>query len=120
MKQIPGSIIEIFCINLKPGTGRAFHQLYVEQSLPLQKEWGVNVVAFGPSLHNEDSYLVARQYKDLDDRRQSQDSFYSSDKWKQGPREAILSFIENYTTVVVPVNDDLLEGLKQLNLTANK
>ena len=112
MKSETKGIAEIFCINLKPGAGKAFNRIYIEQSLPLQKRWKVDILAFGPSLHDEDSYLVIRRYADLADRQQSQDSFYGSDDWKKGPREAILALIENYTTVVVPVNAALLEGLK--------
>ena len=120
MENETNGLAEIFCINLKPGAGAAFHKLYIEQSLPLQKRWKVDILAFGPSLHDQDSYLVIRRYKDLEDRQQSQDSFYGSDEWKQGPREAILAFIENYTTVVVPVNTALLEGLKLINLAGRK
>ena len=115
MKNITPGIVEIFCINLKPGTGAAFRKLYIERSLPLQKQWKVDLLAHGPSLHDEDVYWVVRQYKDLADRQQSQDAFYESDDWKLGSREEILAFIENYTAVVVPANAALLEGLSLLN-----
>jgi hypothetical protein len=61
-------------------------------------------VAFGPSLHDEDSYFLIRSYKDLQNLQQSEDAFYSSEEWKKGPREAILSLILNYTTVVLPAD----------------
>ena len=44
-------MIEILILNLRPGTRDEFHQLYVKESLPLQKKWDINVVANGPSLH---------------------------------------------------------------------
>jgi hypothetical protein len=75
----------------------------------------VDVLAFGPSLHDEDSYLVVRRYKDLADHTQSQDSFYGGDELKQGPREAILGFIEHSIYVVVPANDTIISGLKMIN-----
>ena len=43
-------IIEIRSINLKPGKREEFHQLYVEQALPLLKRWNFDVVTHGPSL----------------------------------------------------------------------
>ena len=119
MKNITHSIVEIFCINLKPGAGASFHKLYIERSVPLQKQWKVGLLAYGPSLHDEDVYWVVRQYKDLADREQSQDAFYGSDDWKLGPREEILALIETYTTVVVPANTALLEGLSLLNWSEN-
>jgi hypothetical protein len=50
------------------------------------QRWNVDVVAFGPSLHAEDSYYLIRSYASLEDRQQSQDAFYGSDEWKQGPQ----------------------------------
>ena len=98
-------IIEIRAYNLKPGTRDQFHKLFADQALPMLKRWKVEVVSYGPSLHDEDSYFLIRAYSDLDERQKSQDAFYGSDEWKQGPRESILALIINYTTVVVPDHD---------------
>lgn len=97
-------MIEILILNLKPGTREDFHQLFLESSLPLQKKWKLEVVAHGPSFHDENSYYVLRAFKSLADRQEKEDGFYGSDDWKQGPREALLSRIENISTIVVPVN----------------
>jgi hypothetical protein len=51
-------LIEIRSINLKAGSREEFQRLYVEQSLPLLKRWNFDVVAHGPSLHDENSYDV--------------------------------------------------------------
>jgi hypothetical protein len=61
-----------------------------------------------------------RRYKDLADRQQSQDAFYGSNEWKQGPKEAIMALIENYTSVVLPANDTLITGLRFLNFINKK
>jgi len=97
-------MIEIRSYNLKPGTRNEFHRLFLEKALPLLGKWNVEVVTFGPSLHDEDSYFLVRSYGDLQDMQQSEDAFYESDDWKKGPREAILSLIVNYTTIVLPAN----------------
>jgi hypothetical protein len=94
-------MIEIRSYNLKPGTRNQFHKLFVEQALPMLERWKVEVVSYGPSLHDEDSYFLMRAYSGLEVRQKSQDAFYGSDEWKQGPRESILTLIVNYTTVVV-------------------
>jgi hypothetical protein len=95
-------IIEIRSYNLKSGTRDQFHKLFVEQALPMLKRWKVEVVSYGPSLHDEDSYFLLRAYSSLEERQKSQDAFYGSDEWKQGPRESILALIVNYTTIVAP------------------
>jgi hypothetical protein len=94
-------MIEIFSINLKPGTRDQFHLLFSTQSFPLLKKWKIHVIAFGPSLHDEDSYYVIRAFESLEDRQKKEDDFYGSDDWQKGPRTAMLACIENYATVVI-------------------
>jgi hypothetical protein len=94
-------MIEILTINLKPGTRDKFQQLYITESLPLQKKWKIEVVAHGPSLHDDNSYYVIRSFKSLEDRQKMEDAFYSSDDWQKGPRTAILALIENLEAIVV-------------------
>jgi hypothetical protein len=82
--------VEIRAYNLKPGTRPDFHRLVVEPSVPMLHRWKVNLVAYGPSLHDDDSYFLVRAYASLEDRRTSQDAFYASDEWCRGPRQSIL------------------------------
>ena len=102
MMKSSNTVVEIFTINLKPGTRDAFHRLYLTKSLPLQKKWKIKVVAHGSSLHDENSYYAIRSFKSLEDRQQREDAFYGSDDWQKGPRTAMLALIENYETIVVP------------------
>lgn len=94
-------LIEIRSYNLKPGSRSQFQKLFVDEALPLLTKWKVEVVAYGSSLHDENSFFLARAYSNLNHRQQSQDAFYGSKDWVEGPREATLAFIENYTTVVL-------------------
>jgi len=100
-------MIEILILNLRPGTRDEFHQLYLEESLPLQKQWNIDVVANGPSLHDDNSYYVIRSFKNLEDREKMQNAFYNSDDWQKGPRTAILSKADHLATVVV--SDEALQ-----------
>jgi hypothetical protein len=43
-----------------------------------------------------------RAYPSMDERQRSQDAFYGSNEWRNGPREAIVSQIETLISVVVP------------------
>ncbi len=100
-KKLSGPVIEILTLSLKPDTREKFHQLYVTQSLPLLKKWGINVVAHGPSMHDENSYYVIRLFKNMEDRQKSEDAFYSSNDWRNGPRESLLAMIEHDSYIVV-------------------
>jgi hypothetical protein len=86
-ERLMNRVVEIRSYNLKPGTRPTFHQMVVEQAVPMLKRWQGDVVAYGPSLHDEDSYYLMRAYATLEDRQQSQDAFYGSAEWLEGPRE---------------------------------
>lgn len=105
-------VVEIRAYTLKPGTRAALHQLVLEHSLPMLKRWQVDVVRFGPSLHDDNAYFLMRSYASLEERQQSQDAFYGSDEWRQGPREAIVALIESYTDTVIEVDEATLQGLR--------
>lgn len=105
--------LEIRSYTLKPGTRAEFHRLFVEEALPLLRRWGIDVVAGGPSPHDEDSYYLMRSFASLEEREQQEDAFYSSDDWRQGPREAVLARIECYTTIVLEVDAATLQGLRR-------
>jgi hypothetical protein len=97
-------IIEIRTYKLKAGTGAEFHRAVVEESMPMLQRWGVEVIAFGPSLDDEDAYYLIRAYSSLEELDRSQDAFYGSDEWREGPREAIVSRIESQLSVVLPAD----------------
>jgi hypothetical protein len=65
------------------------------KTMPLLQGWNFDVVAHGPSLHDENSYFVIRRFDSLAKREEIEDAYYSSDDWRQGPREAILMLMEN-------------------------
>ena len=106
-------LLEIRSYSLKPGTREEFHRLFIEEALPLLQRWNVDVVDYGPSLHDEHSYYLMRRYNSLVHREASEESFYGGDEWRKGPREAILACIENYTEFVVELEDVTVQGLRR-------
>ena len=105
--------VEIRSLNLKPGRREEFHQLYIEEALPLLQRWNFDVVMHGPSLHDENSYYVIRRYDTLVQRDEMEDAYYASDDWRQGPRERILALIESYTDIVFSLDDVTVQGLRR-------
>jgi hypothetical protein len=98
----PNSVIEILTIDLKPGARDEFHITYVSEALPLLKKWNFEVLAHGPSLHDQNSYYVVRQFESLDERQRSEDAFYSSDDWQKGPRSRVLALADHFAYAVIP------------------
>ena len=98
-------LVEICSLNLKSGTRNEFHRLYIEEALPRLKRWNFDVVAHGPSLHDENIYYVIRRYESLSQREQMEKAYYASDDWRHGPREALLASIESYVDLVLEVDE---------------
>ena len=105
-------IIEILMYTLKPGSGLDFHQIMQNVSVPLHLEAGMDVVSYGSSLHDCDSYHLIRSYGSESHRQVSQDTFYASAAWKQGPREDIISRIEISTTTVMALTQDVIDAIR--------
>lgn len=106
-------LVEIRSYNLVPGRRDDFHRLVVEKSMPLLRTWNVDVVDFGPSPHDDDSYYLIRAYRDLADRKASQDAFYGSADWRQGPRDEILPLIESHTSIVLILDDGTVNAMRR-------
>ena len=104
--------VEIRSYALKPGTRESFDRIASQQAIPMLRRWEVDVVAHGPSPHDEDSYYLIRAYASLADRQQSQDAFYGSQEWKDGPRAAILGLIENFTSIVLELDEPTIAALR--------
>lgn len=103
--------VEIRAYNLKDGKRDEFHRLFLQEAFPMLKRWNIDVVAYGPSLHDQSSYYLIRRYDSLAQREQSEEAFYGSAEWRQGPREAIIALIENYTEIVFELDESTVQGL---------
>jgi ketosteroid isomerase-like protein len=98
-------VVEIRSYNLKPGTRDRFERLFLEEAYPMLRRVQMDVVAYGPSIHDEDSWFLMRSFASVAERQKSQDAFYGSAEWRNGPRDAILEHIDSYTTVVIELDD---------------
>ena len=113
-QDVPASqVVEIRSYNLKPGTRSRFEQVFERDALPMLRRWKVDVVAYGPSLHDNDSFYLMRGFPGVQERQRSEDAFYGSEEWRKGPREAILADIDSYTTIVIKVDEATLRGLRR-------
>jgi ketosteroid isomerase-like protein len=110
--QRAARVVEIRSYNLKPDTRDRFQQLFLEEAFPLLQRAGIDVVRYGPSLHDEDSWFLMRSFASTDDREAREGAFYGSAEWRDGPRDAILDRIESYTTVVIELDDTTLQRLR--------
>lgn len=109
-------ILEIRTYRLVSGAGEEFLRLMREESVPLLERAGIQVVDCGVSLAAEeghrDAYLI-RAFPSLDALHEQEQAFYAGDAWRKGPREAIVSRIASYHSVVLEVPEAAIEALKR-------
>jgi len=113
-------VLEIRIYELKPGTAEEFDRLVEGESVPMLRRHGIDVVAFGPSLHNEETYCLMRAYAGLKELERSEADFYGSDQWRLGPREAILARIDRYASIVIELDDVAIDALRQPTNTVRR
>ena len=87
-------IVEILSYKLKNGFGEEFYRVMREDSLPLHKQFKIDVVYHGPSLNDQDNYLLIRCYDSENQMNELLENFYQSHEWKLGPREKIITAID--------------------------
>lgn len=109
-------IMEIRTYRLKPGTREEFVRVMRDESIPLLAKSGIDVVDHGASLADEDgheeAYLI-RAFPSLQARDTQEEAFYGSPEWRQGPREAIVSRIESYHTIVIEASEEAVRALRR-------
>lgn len=108
-------IAQIRIYQLKANSQSAFHTLFTNQAVPLLKKWNIKVSSYGLSKENENGYHLVRTFKSIQELEDKEGAFYSSDEWRDGPREEILSLIEAYSTLIIP--KDSLQNYSVKSLT---
>src|SRR4030095_4858242 len=106
-------IVEIRSYALKAGTASDFHGVVTSTAVPMLRSHGFDVVAFGPSPHDRNAYFLIRAFNDLADLQAREGAFYSSNAWRQGPREAIVSRIDSYLDTILWLSDESLDDLRK-------
>jgi ketosteroid isomerase-like protein len=104
--------VEFRSYNLKPATRAEFDRLVREEGLPLLRHFGIDVVAHGPSSHDDSSYYLIRSFADRDERKRQEDAFYGSEQWEKRLSERVMPLVESYTTFVLDLDEPTLSGLR--------
>ena len=104
--------VEILQYTLRQGSGAKFHAIMDEISVPLHQRHGIDVVRFGNSLHDPDCYCLIRAFDSPESMAAMLETFYASDAWRAGPREAIVNSIETSLKTVLTLPAKSVEGLR--------
>ena len=108
-------LLEIRTYRLKPGTLAAFHNAIHTQAVPMLRSAGADVVAYGRSDHEEETYFLIRSYESRKALEAEQHKFYSSPEWQQGPRPELVDRIETYLNTLLWASPQAVESIRSQN-----
>lgn len=109
-------LVEIRTYRLKAGSVERFVAAF-RDALPLVRASGMDVVAFGRSDHEHESFFLIRAYDDRAHLEAQQDAFYSSRAWREGPREGLLACLDDYLNTLVWLSEQGIEDLRANHAT---
>lgn len=104
-------LIEVRTYRLKPGTAERFVAA-VRDALPLVRASGMDVVAFGRSDHEHESFHLIRAFDSREQLVAQQDAFYGSAAWRDGPRAALVDCLDTYLNTLLWLPADAVESLR--------
>ena len=115
MSNAARRLVEIRSYALKPGRIEAFHRIFVETVLSMLREAGIDVVAFGKSMHDDNAWYLIRAFDDFAHLNAQENGFYGSDAWKSGPRETIIEAIDRYLDSLIWMSNKSIDEIRQEN-----
>jgi quinol monooxygenase YgiN len=103
-------LIEIRTYRLKPDCAERFVAAF-QDALPLVRQ-SMDVVAFGRSDHEHESFYLVRAYADRSQLEAQQNAFYASSAWRAGPRQALIECLDSYLNTLLWLSDESVEDLR--------
>ncbi len=76
----------------------------------------MDVVAYGASDHEEETYFLIRAYKNREALVAEQTHFYGSRQWKEGPRVALIDRIDTYLNTLIWTSPQAIEDIRINNV----
>jgi hypothetical protein len=111
----PGpSVLDIRTYKLVPGGRGEFDRIFREGALPMLRRDGIEVVAHGGSIDDDDHFCLIRAFPSAARRDEQLDAFYGSEEWKKHYRDAVLELIETYHVVALELDEATREGFRSV------
>jgi hypothetical protein len=109
-REVDRRILEIRTYKLIAGQRAAFDR-EMRRALPMLERHGIRVVRFGPSLADDEHYVLMRAYDSLKQRIEQVGGFYGSQEWAREHAPAVDPLLETYHTVPLEVAPSVIDAL---------
>lgn len=104
-------ILDVRVYRIRAGKRDEFHALARDETIPMARRFGQEVVDFGPSTHDADSYYLIRAFPSIDERTEALARFYESEEWRTKYDARVMRLIESYQTAVLSVAPETFRRL---------
>lgn len=105
-------LVEFRLFRLHPGQREQFAARFAGHLLALHQRHGIEIVTWGLSLHDQDSFYIVRAHSSVEARQDALDAMFGSDEWLMNQEETVLGMIESYNTCVVEASEPLIEVIR--------
>jgi len=106
-------LLEIRLFKVNPGNRAEFDRISREGTVPLMRRLGITVVAYGPSLNNDNGYFLLRAFPSEQDRVERSQSLYATSEWLAKYDGPVTSMIDDYDTAVFPASPAVISRLAE-------
>ena len=105
-------LLEIRTYRVVPGEREVLHAAFVDAVPDLEKV-GIRVVGHGPSVEDQEHYVLLRAYRSLEELNRQEEAFYGGPLWRDKHRGKVMPHLEAYHTVVLEVDEDAISDLER-------
>jgi hypothetical protein len=103
-------LLEIRLFKVRKGTRDEFDRISREGTIPLMRSLGIKVLAHGPTLNDENGYILLRAFPSEAQRIEQSQSLYVTREWLEKYDGPVGGMIEDYDTAVLPAALDTIAG----------
>jgi hypothetical protein len=104
-------LLEMRLFRVHPGTRDEFHRISHEGTVPLMRRFGIDVLAYGPAVNNDDTYYLLRAFATEDQRKEQARTLYASPEWENEFDAPVMGMIDDYRITVMPATPALVAEL---------
>jgi len=74
-------VLDIRTYRTVPGGREEFLRIMADEAVPMLRRYGIEVVAFGPAVQDDDHAILIRFFISLEERKRQLERFYGSEEW---------------------------------------
>lgn len=104
-------IVEVRTYTIKAGLRQRFIDLWETRTKPLQQSLGMGVLGPWVDLENPERFVWLRSFPSMEERERMKRALYESDEWTSELEAIIMPMLEEFTSVVVTIDDHELPML---------